>query len=474
MDAGTQNAACDTAQVRFGPFVLDPQRRLLTRGGRVVELSGQPLDLLLLLVGRADRLVTRAEIRRLLWPDGRVVDFEQGINACVRDLRRALGDDAAAPAYVRTVPRHGYRFVAPIRVHAARRGLWPGLAAVACVALVALLAWPDIHGPPYGDLPPAAREALVRGEFLLETGELEDPDEAVRAFETAVAAAPGSATAWSGLADAHFYRRTRPGEAFPAALTAVLRALELDADSARALARHAELLFAWQWDFPAADATFRAAIDADPGRAATYHAYAAFLVADGRIQAGIDMMNRALALDPLSVVMHGDLAWFYTLAGRDEDALAQCRLLADIGPANRRVAACPLRALLNTGRLREAAEVARRAIAVAEPDAMPDDALSAAATLDAYWRWRLRRLEAASERGYVEPLALAVTHARLGAPTDARRWLESAYRERSRLAPYAELYPELQALGSVVRPPRLSDSPPETLSRRAQPPRRNP
>jgi DNA-binding winged helix-turn-helix (wHTH) protein len=99
---------------RFGEFELDPEAAELRRGGRVVRLQPQPTKLLALVVRRAGSLVTREDIRAELWPDGTFVDFDQAVNFAVRQVRDALGDSADRPVYLQTVPRRGYRFIAPV------------------------------------------------------------------------------------------------------------------------------------------------------------------------------------------------------------------------------------------------------------------------------------------------------------------------------------------------------------------------
>lgn len=102
--------------VRFGPFQLDLQAAQLLKNGRVVRLKPQPFKLLELFVSRAGEVVTREEIRDLLWGSETFVDFDQGVNSAVKQVREALGDDADRPMYVETVPKRGYRFVAPIEL----------------------------------------------------------------------------------------------------------------------------------------------------------------------------------------------------------------------------------------------------------------------------------------------------------------------------------------------------------------------
>lgn len=100
--------------IRFGTFQLDAEAGRLLKNGRVVRLKPQPLRLLQLLISRPGDLVTRDEIRELLWGTDTFVDFEQGMNTAVRQIREALGDDADTPIFVETVPKRGYRFVAPV------------------------------------------------------------------------------------------------------------------------------------------------------------------------------------------------------------------------------------------------------------------------------------------------------------------------------------------------------------------------
>src|SRR5215471_7877004 len=99
---------------RFESFVLDVQSRELRKGDRAIMLQTQPFELLRLLLDRAGQIVERDDLRRRLWPDGTVVDYEHGLNAAVKRLRNVLGDDAVAPRFIETIPRRGYRFIAPV------------------------------------------------------------------------------------------------------------------------------------------------------------------------------------------------------------------------------------------------------------------------------------------------------------------------------------------------------------------------
>ena len=102
------------ALVCFGAFQLDLRTGELRKAGVKVNLPDQPFQVLKTLLDRAGDLVTREELRQRLWPAETFVDFEHGLNAAVRRLRDALGDSADVPRFVETLPRRGYRFIAPV------------------------------------------------------------------------------------------------------------------------------------------------------------------------------------------------------------------------------------------------------------------------------------------------------------------------------------------------------------------------
>jgi DNA-binding winged helix-turn-helix (wHTH) protein len=100
--------------VRFGDFELDLQAGQLLRNSRLVRLQPQPFTLLCLLVSQPGRLFTREEIKAALWQHDTFVDFEQGVNFAVKQVREALGDHADSAVYIQTELKRGYRFLAPV------------------------------------------------------------------------------------------------------------------------------------------------------------------------------------------------------------------------------------------------------------------------------------------------------------------------------------------------------------------------
>lgn len=97
--------------VRFGRFEMDLGNGELRQAGQPVKLQGQPFKVLALLVSNPGHLLSREDISRQIWGHHTIVDFTQGLNFCIKQIRAALGDDAKNPQYVETIPRRGYRFI---------------------------------------------------------------------------------------------------------------------------------------------------------------------------------------------------------------------------------------------------------------------------------------------------------------------------------------------------------------------------
>jgi DNA-binding winged helix-turn-helix (wHTH) protein/tetratricopeptide (TPR) repeat protein len=153
---------------RFGLFEADPDSGKLSKQGEHVSLQDQPFRMLILLLERPGQVVTREELREKLWPQNTFVEFDGSLRVAVKKLRHALGDDADNPRFIETVPRRGYRFIAPVSMKTA--------AVVAAVE--ALPAGPRSAGSPAGSAtggvvtprPSRAKYLLVVSFILLAIG----------------------------------------------------------------------------------------------------------------------------------------------------------------------------------------------------------------------------------------------------------------------------------------------------------------
>ena len=164
---------------RFGSFEVDLRERKLTKAGARIRLQEQPLRILTLLLERPSELVTREEIREQVWPH-EFVDFDAALNTATRKLREALNDSADNPRFVETVPRRGYRFIAPVawtpEVQAVSpiesRVRWHPHAWFAAAALIlaglAVAGFWHSRGP---DSKITPEDTIVLAEFVNKTGE---------------------------------------------------------------------------------------------------------------------------------------------------------------------------------------------------------------------------------------------------------------------------------------------------------------
>ena len=212
----------------FGPFRFELTSGTLSRHGMPVRLQPQPARVLALLVSRAGELVSRDELRQQVWADGTYVDFERGLNFAVAHVRAVLGDSAEAPRYIETIPKRGYRFIAPVtRPPNGHEAVAPPIAetvadqvlspiesrrsrtllvsaTLAAVAIAAILAglWPRPGAP-------AVRVAVV--PFDNETGQDAFDEVAVAIADQTVArlATPERLTGLSVIGNAAALRRPR-------------------------------------------------------------------------------------------------------------------------------------------------------------------------------------------------------------------------------------------------------------------------
>jgi DNA-binding winged helix-turn-helix (wHTH) protein/TolB-like protein len=102
------------SRFRFGLFEFTDATRELRREGRLIRLQSQPAQVLSCLLARSGQVVSREELRQAVWGQETHVDFDRGLNFCIAQIRSALDDDSSTPRFVRTIPKRGYQFIAPV------------------------------------------------------------------------------------------------------------------------------------------------------------------------------------------------------------------------------------------------------------------------------------------------------------------------------------------------------------------------
>jgi TolB-like protein/DNA-binding winged helix-turn-helix (wHTH) protein len=152
MEVGTAMRPGSYRVLRFGPFQADVQAGELRKDGEKVSLQDQPFHVLVALLDRPGEIVWREDLRQQVWPEDTFVEFDHALNTAVKKIRSALGDCANSPEYVETIPKRGYRFLAPVEMVdepppnsknpsvevASRRGLRRNPVAIALVVIVLL------------------------------------------------------------------------------------------------------------------------------------------------------------------------------------------------------------------------------------------------------------------------------------------------------------------------------------------------
>jgi DNA-binding winged helix-turn-helix (wHTH) protein len=111
-----QQSPIRTTTVRFGAFEVNAQSGELRKNGVKITLQEQPFRVLMLLLEGPGRIVTREELQQKLWPADTFVEFDRGLNTAINKVREVLGDSATAPRFIETIPRKGYRFLAPVEM----------------------------------------------------------------------------------------------------------------------------------------------------------------------------------------------------------------------------------------------------------------------------------------------------------------------------------------------------------------------
>ena len=325
-------------------------------------------------------------------------------------------------------------------------------AAIRMARLIARAILPDrsANDAPAGTASVTAWNRLLEGRALMNGGSADDVRRAIAAFEASAEADPALAAAWAKQAEARhllvMMGQAAPADAYPQARHAADRALA--AGPSLADAHLAQGLVQLWFDWRPADAarSFERALALNASSAAAHHDYAWALVALGRGDEAIAHITTARDLDPLSVRANNDIGWLYLQLRRPADAVRACQHTVAIQPDALEAQACLERAYAQRG-LYDAALQAARAATPASAASMPETrGLTAAEGLQAIWRWRMERLEAASRTRWISPYTLAVQRALLGDRAQALEDLRQAVDQRVGMMVFIERDPAVDAL----------------------------
>jgi serine/threonine-protein kinase len=325
----------------------------------------------------------------------------------------------------------------------------------------------------------AAYDLYLRGSHAFNRRTADGLDQARKLFEQAIARDPAFARAYAGLADVYavlpLWSDVPPIEIFPRAKAAALKALSLDSMIGSAYATLGDVHALYEWDWPAAGAAFKRALELDPSNANTHHWYGEdYLSVVGPLADAMREALRSRALDPLSSLYGHTVVQTLLLAGRYQEAITHADALLTVDPSVSILYEVRGRALLLAHRYPEAVRSFERDVELSGQSAV-DRALMGYAYFKAGRRREGQRvldeLESRAARGYVSGTSIGILQAGLGDTTRALQWMERAAGERDPFLLYFfVLDPNFEGLregpNGVALLKRLNLMPPDSLGRR--------
>jgi DNA-binding winged helix-turn-helix (wHTH) protein/tetratricopeptide (TPR) repeat protein len=407
-------AATGAEVYAFADWVFDAAERRLSHSGTQVALTPKAYALLLALIRRAGRLVTKRELLDEVWPETFVEEGVLAVHMSV--LRKTLGERRGEQRYIETVSRAGYRFTATV-VHGASR------------SHSFSLRWPIGVLPSHYEV----SELVARGRAHLLTSSRVEIPRAVTSFEAAIEREPTYAPAHAGVALAYCaqaeLRLRPPKEAHEAARVAALRALAMDSLCADAQVALGTVLFLSDWNWTGAERSLARALELDAGHVDAYLLYGRLLDSLGRFDEALAAKHKALEREPSSARLHLQIAHSLWNQRRYEEVIAWATRTLALDPRHMLAREYLAGAYLQKGDIeRHVAECVAHAEAFGAP-------LAAIAELRMLYELQGRAgvLELGIRQGCAggaPPLALAVHCAEAGRVDEALTHLDRALAER--------------------------------------------
>lgn len=444
--------------LEFGGFRLNAvTNELFDMNGEIIKIQQQPARVLAFLAGRHGELVTREEIQTLLWSDDTFVDFEQGLNYCIKQIRLALSDDVRSPKFIETLPRRGYRFVAQIKVSngvpvgqdSEKGGLSPKsphrlrlffytASVLLAIVLGTALVWNSVSSdkPGLASSNPEAQDAYLKGKHLLQKGDPNSIQSSIHFFDTAIHGDEQFAAAYAARADAR-YQLGHQGtiyakEVFPKAKADAINALERNPGLADAYTVLGSIAFRYDWNFVEAEGHFKKAIAADSNSANALHDYAWFLASQARFEEAISSIEMAQRIEPTSIRTNIDAGWIYARARRYDQAISQMKRTLDLEPDNIAARQCLECSYYNKNMFAESVENAvglMKRFGASERDLAHIRSTEPRQAVKLIEEWRLKRMESATSH-YIPSYFFAIQSAAADDKEKAFQYLEKAFHEK--------------------------------------------
>lgn len=447
----------------FGPFRLDRAERVLLRDGQPLMLTPKAFDLLLALIERRGHVIEKEELMGAVWPETAVE--EGNLTHHISVLRKTLGEGAGERAYIGTVPRRGYRFLAEVREQngaganpvaeagaapvatgevpptvpvvspQARRGKRPAIILTALAFVVPVLIGAGIW------LGSRLKRAEVdqlefKGNFYVTRWTEDEIRKGLEYYNRAIALDPDSASAWAGLGTAWIFLAdlyVSPREAMPKAKAATVNALQRDETFVGAHVSLGVIRMEYEWDWAGAEQEFKRAIALAPEYIPAHQLYGYYLIAMGRFDEAQAERKRAVEADPLNDWGLWELGLSFYFARQPEQAIEQYRRAIGVEPKSYWPHMLLGWAYEQQGRFSEAIAESSQAYRLNDnPQVLASLGHAYAASGQrAEAQKILAELQEIARRRYVSPYDIATICAGLGEKEQALAWLEKAYDDRS-------------------------------------------
>ena len=351
-------------RLKIGDWSVDREMNTISNGEREVRLEPKIMKVLLLLAEEADTVASKERLMQAVWSDAFVT--EQVLINAVWELRKALGDEARTPRYIQTVPRKGYRLIAPVSIMTDKSSIeeknspannaqlagsfhlhkwrWAavGLAMMLSVFIVALLIIRTdlLTGHSDEQSAGASGEARIAYAKGIERFSLRTPatvSESLKYFEEAIALDPDYARAHAAIAANYILlvpKVIAPHDGYPKAKAAALRAIELDPRLAEAHSSMAMIKLVYDRDWFGAEREFHQALRLAPesGLARTW--YSQYLLAANRLEEAYEQIKVACELEPNSIWTQSTASEIFWWTERYDEAMAAYRKIIELDPGN--------------------------------------------------------------------------------------------------------------------------------------------
>ena len=498
--------------LRFGVFQANLAARELRKHGVRIRLPGQPFFILSILLEKPGEVITREEMRQRLWSSDTFVDFEHSLNSAIKKLRAVLGDSAENSRYVETVPRLGYRFIAPVeevstnaRADAQvplvtkaseaaaemkewrprRRPMLVGISAVLIAVTAGYFTWSrtrvrpqpqnnvasEIHAPLKSNesirsnSQPAsstksgeAHDLYLKGLYFWNKRTVPGLRQAIENFQQATEMDPNNAPAFAALANSYTlltaYTFVSATLYMPQARAAALRALELDENLADAHAALALIVQNQDWDWQTSEKEYRRAIELNPNYATAHHWYAEHLLWLGRFDEALSESERARQLDPLSLIIASDHGAILYYSRQYDRAIEQFRTVLRKDPNFGRAGSLLTLAYVEKAMFSQAlanAEISRRFIGEGPWYWSPRAYIYGRAGQLENARRELEKLEKVSRHESQDPVVMLWAHLGMSNKEEALADLEKAYSEHLGILTTLKVEPAFDPLRSDPR-----------------------